>query len=178
MEVTSFQATGVFPGLTRPETITLMGITINQLNHFEKMGWVVPKRFGSNKRPTLIYEWKNLVQLQFLKTYRDRYDKSTVEKVLKFIDENTLKFDSWILINKDDINKKEMIGWLYQKDLKLNLDISEIQEKQDVQNININLSFIPPLEILVKQVFEGVESSGGMDLEEFKQRLGVDIRAA
>jgi hypothetical protein len=178
MQVTSFQATGMFQGLTRPETIRLMGLTINQLNHFEKMGWVIPKRFGTNKNPTLIYEWKNLVQLQFIKTYREKYSKDIVGKVLKFIDENTLNFEAWILVNNDDIHKKEMVAWLYQKDLKLSFDVSEIAGREDVQNISVNLSFFPPLKILVKQVFDGVESSGTMSLQEFKERLGVEIRAA
>lgn len=183
MQVTPFQATGMFPGLTRPETISLTGITINQLNHFEKMGWVVPKRFGTNKRPTLIYDLKNLVKLQFLKTYRQDYDKSTVEQILKFIDDNNLKLDAWIVINTADINKKEMVGWLYHKDINFSLDIfsldiSKITEKKNRQNIKINLSFIPPLEILVEQFIDDVETSGVMSLEEFKQRVGVDIVAA
>lgn len=181
MQVTKIQASGIFPGLTRPETIQSMGLTINQLNHFEKMEWVVPKRFGYNKRPVLIYDLKNLIKLQFIKTYREKYGKEIVEKVLKFIDEKEdLKLDSWILVNMDDINKEEMVGWVYHKKVTLDLDfdISTLEGEKDIQNISVNLSFIPPLEVLVKQVFKSVETSGAMPLEEFKQRLGVDIVAA
>jgi DNA-binding transcriptional MerR regulator len=178
MQVITFQSTGMFPGLTRPEVVQLMDLTVNQLNHFEKMGWVIPKRFGTNKRRQIIFEFKNLVQLQFIKTYRSEYDKQTVEKVLKFINENTLNLNAWIFVNKDDIGKDEMVGWLHQNDLDLKIDVSIVKDKENIQNIRVNLSFIPPLKILVKKVFEGVESSGAMPLEEFKQRIGVDIRAA
>jgi len=116
--------------------------------------------------------------LLFLKKYRERYDKPTTEKILRFLGEKELKADAWILINKDDVEKEEMIGWLYFKDKYLKVDISDIEETKDAQDIKLNLSVVPPLQILIKKMLEDVESSGTMSLQEFKERLGVEIRAA
>lgn len=178
MQVSTFHAEGKFQGLTRPETIKSMGLTINQLSHFENLNWVIPERLGNGRNRTVMYSFKNLIKLQFIKVYRRKYSKEIVERVLKFIDENTLDLETWILIDRNDIDEAEMVGWLYPNDVRLNFDISTIQGKEDRQEIRINMDFIPPLKILVKQVFEGVKNSGAMSLEEFKQRLGVDIRAA
>ena len=93
-------------GFTRPETLALTGTTSNRLQYLERAELVVPSRIGLSKKPTVIYTWEQILEIQAIKNLRQEVSLQTVRKIIDFLDkeccnDNLLRNKQLIVVNDD-----------------------------------------------------------------------------
>ncbi len=67
-------------GFTRQETIHLAGCTSSRLAYLEKVGLVIPYRFGNNGRPTVVFSWEQLLEIRAIKRRSEVVDFKSFEQ--------------------------------------------------------------------------------------------------
>ena len=92
-------------GFTRKETIALTGIKSGKLSYWDETGLVKPQKFGSEKKPTVVYSWQQILQIKLISRLREEFSLQEVRKVVNFLEErnyNVSLFDSKLfLINAE-----------------------------------------------------------------------------
>lgn len=52
---------------TRQETMILTDTTSSRLAYLDRIGLIVPEKYGSPKKPTVVYSWRQLLQIRAIK---------------------------------------------------------------------------------------------------------------
>ena len=72
-------------GFTRQETLALTEATANQLFYLEKAGLIIPRRIGSNKRPTVLFTWEQILEIRAIRKLREDTSLQRIRKVIDFL---------------------------------------------------------------------------------------------
>ncbi|BBD58011.1 hypothetical protein NIES2109_07800 [Nostoc sp. HK-01] len=160
-------------GFTRQETIHLAGCTSSRLAYLEKVGLVIPYRFGSNARPTVIFSWEQLLEIRAIKNLRKNVSLQTVRKIIKFLDDSG--YDNG-LRDKQLVVIGEEVFWVQQdwSDFGENLPTAmKVADKSNKQVGQYVLLVIPSLTEIVNEIWEAARHSKVIDFKSFEQRAKV-----
>ncbi|MBC1224798.1 MerR family transcriptional regulator [Nostoc sp. UCD121] len=162
----------VINGFTRQETIALAGTTSNRLQYLERTGLIVPHRYGSTKKPTVIYTWEQVLEIRAIKNLRQEISLQTVRKIIEFLDDKG--FDDQ-LRDKKLVVLNDEVYWV-MPDWS---DFPRVIKVADKRNQGIGqyiLITIPSLFEIVNEIWKAAERSEVINLESFKQRAKAKPR--
>jgi DNA-binding transcriptional MerR regulator len=157
-------------GFTRQETMHLAGCTSSRLAYLEKVGLIIPYRFGNNARPIVIFSWEQLLEIRAIKNLRKDVSLQTVRKIIKFLDDsgydNSLRDKQLVVIGEEVFWVKQ--DWSDFGDrLPATVKVADKSNKQVGQYV---LLLIPPLTDIVNEIWEAANKSKVIDLKSFEQR--------
>ncbi len=157
-------------GFTRQETIHLAGCTSSRLAYLEKVGLIIPYRFGNNGRPTVVFSWEQLLEIRAIKNLRKDISLQTVRKIINFLDEsgydNSLR-DKQLVVVGDEV------FWMKQDWSDFSDNIPKIVKVSDKRNRTVGqymLLVIPPLTDIVNDIWEAAEKSKVINFNSFQKR--------
>lgn len=162
-------------GFTRKEAMQLTGCTSSRLAYLEKVGLIVPYRYGtSGGRPTVIFSWEQLLEIRAIRNLRQEdVSLQTVRKIIEFLDKSG--YDN-SLRNKQLVVVGDEVFWIEQdwSDFGDNLPTAlKVAGKKDKGVGQYVLLVIPPLIDLVNDIWEAAKDSKVIDFQSFKQRAKV-----
>jgi DNA-binding transcriptional MerR regulator len=158
-------------GFTRQETIHLAGCTSSRLAYLEKVGLVIPYRFGNNGRPTVVFSWEQLLEIRAIKNLRkEDVSLQTVRKIIKFLDEsgydNSLR-DKQLVVVGDEVFWIKQDWSDFGENIPTTVKVAGKNNKEVGQYV---LLVIPPLIDIVNDIWEAARKSEVVDLRSFEQR--------
>ncbi len=74
-------------GFSRKEVMSLTGITSGKLSYWDETELVSPQKFGNPKKPTVIYSWKQVMQIKLIDRLREKLSLQEIRKILDFLEE-------------------------------------------------------------------------------------------
>lgn len=160
-------------GFTRQECLKLTGCTSSRLSYLEKVGLIVPTRIGSNKRPTVLFSWEQLLEIRAIKNLRQDVSLQTVRKIVDYLDQSG--FDD-SLRNKQLIVVDDQVFWINPdwSDFKdLVPSALKVADKKGKGVGQFVLLVIPPFTDIVNEIWRNAqdpEVAKVVDFEEFKRR--------
>lgn len=155
-------------GFTRQETLKLTGCTSSRLSYLEKVNLVVPMRIGSNKRPTVMFTWEQLLEIRAIKNLRKDVSLQTVRKVVDTLNrcgfDDSLR-DKLLVIFGDDVL------WIKPDWSDFVPPTALIVASKDKSSIGqFALLVIPPFTEIVNELWETAQASKVIDFDSFKER--------
>lgn len=73
-------------GFTRKEVMNLTGVTSGKLSYWDKTDVVSPDKIGNPKKPTVVYQWKHVMQLQVIMRLKEKLSLQEIRKILDFLE--------------------------------------------------------------------------------------------
>ena len=113
-------------GFTRKEVIIMTGAKPGNLSYMDRTGLVTPTKLGNLKRPTVIYEIEQVLQIKIIERLRERLSLQEILKVLKLLHNRNYKSSLFncdlVLIGEQAylIEDKSAFGAFLQDSLKNN----------------------------------------------------------
>jgi len=156
-------------GFTRQETLKLTGCTSSRLSYLEKVGLVVPTRIGSNKRPTVLYTWEQLLEIRAIKTLRKDVSLQTVRKIVETLNDrgfdDSLRDKSLVIVGDD-------VLWVTPDDWSdFEVPKALIVASKGGRGVGeFVLLVVPPFAEIIRELWKAAEESKVIDFESFKQR--------
>ncbi|AVH65714.1 hypothetical protein CDG77_26380 [Nostoc sp. 'Peltigera membranacea cyanobiont' 213] len=160
-------------GFTRQETMHLAGCTSSRLAYLEKVGLVIPYRFGINARPTVVFSWEQLLEIRAIRNLRKNISLQTVRKIIKFLDDsgydNGLR-DKQLIVIGDEVFWVKQDWSDFGENLPTTVKVADKSNKQVGQYV---LLVIPSLIDIVNEIWEAARQSKVIDFKSFEQRAKV-----
>lgn len=79
--------TATITGYTRQECIKFTGCSSSRLSYLERVGLIIPQRFGGNARPVVLFTLGQLVAVKVIKNLREEIPLAVVRAITeKLID--------------------------------------------------------------------------------------------
>lgn len=158
----------LFQGFTRQETLRLTGCTSSRLAYLEKVALVVPTRIGSNKRPTVLYSWEQLLEIRAIKTLRKDVSLQTVRKIVDTLNrcgfDDTLRDKSLVIVGDD-------VLWVAPDWSDFEVPAALLVASKSGKEVGqFVLLVVPPFATIVKELWDAAKDSTVVDFESFKQR--------
>lgn len=159
-------------GFTRKETMQLTGCTSSRLAYLEKVGLIVPYRYGTNSgRPIVVFSWEQLLEIRAIRNLRQEdISLQTVRKIIDFLDKsgynNALRNKQLVVVNDE-------VFWIEQdwSDFGANMPKAvKVAGKNSQEVGQYVLIVIPPLIDIVNDIWESAKNSKIINFESFKQR--------
>ncbi|NMF64698.1 MerR family transcriptional regulator [Brasilonema octagenarum UFV-E1] len=159
-------------GFTRKETMQLTGCTSSRLAYLEKVGLIIPYRYGTNSgRPTVVFSWEQLLEIRAIRNLRQEdVSLQTVRKIIEFLDQS--EYDNR-LRNKQLVVVEDEVFWIEQdwSDFGANMPTAlKVASKKNKGIGQYVLLVIPPLIDIVKDIWEAAQNSRVIDFQSFKER--------
>lgn len=158
-------------GFTRQETLKLTGCTSSRLAYLEKVGLVIPNRIGSNKRPTVLYTWEQLLEIRAIKNLRK--ENVSLQAVRMIVDtlnkcgfNDSLRDKSLVIVNDGDAVLWVNPDW---SDFAMPAALT-VASKGGKGVGQFVLLVVPPFAEIVKELWDAAKDSNVVDFESFKQR--------
>jgi len=161
----------VIDGFTRQETLALTGTTPNQLFYLEKTGLIIPTRIGSNKRPTVIFSWEQILEIRAIRSLRSDTSLQSIRKVIDYLNEYGFEdqLRDKLLVAVDD-----QVFWIRS-------DWSDFHKQKEMKALVVaskgnkglgqyTLTVLPSFKDIVEEIWRAAESSSVVDFESFKAR--------
>jgi DNA-binding transcriptional MerR regulator len=73
-------------GLTRQETIILTGVSSSRLSYLDSTMLVCPEKFGSPRRPIVVYGWDKILEIKIIDRLRGELTLQSIRKIAKDLD--------------------------------------------------------------------------------------------
>lgn len=73
-------------GFTRKEVMNLTGVTSGKLSYWDKTKVVSPVKIGNPKKPTVVYQWQHVMQLQVIMILQEKLSLQEIRKILTFLE--------------------------------------------------------------------------------------------
>ncbi|HEY9737529.1 MAG TPA: MerR family transcriptional regulator [Trichocoleus sp.] len=160
-------------GFTRQETLALTKATPNQLFYLEKAGLVIPTRIGSNKRPTVIFSWEQILEIRTIRELRKETSLQSIRKVVEYLNDNGFTDH---LRDKQLIVLDESVFWVTTDwhDLPTNMTkVLRVANKGGKGVGQYMLTVLPPFSEIIDDLWNTAKSSSVIDFESFKARAKV-----
>jgi DNA-binding transcriptional MerR regulator len=159
-------------GFTRKETMQLTGCTSSRLAYLEKVGLIVPYRYGaSSGRPIVVFSWEQLLEIRAIRNLRqEEISLQTVRKIIEFLDKSG--YDN-SLRNKQLVVVGDEVFWVEQDWSDFGANMPTALKVADKKNKGVGqyvLLVIPPLIDLVNDIWEVAKDSKVIDFQSFQQR--------
>ncbi len=153
-------------GFTRQETLALTKTTSNRLSYLDRMGVVVPQKYGNSKKPTVIYTWEQVLEIRAISHLRQKISLQTVRKIIQFLQESGFE-DS--LRDKHLVVVNDEVYWVMRdwSDMPQVMNVADKNNKYKGQFI---LIIIPQFASIIQEIWKEAKKSSIVDFESFKQR--------
>lgn len=154
---------------TRQEAIALTNTTSSRLAYLEKIGVIVPEKFGSLKKPTVLYSWRQLLQIQAVMWMSEFISLVALKRTVQFL--NTVEF--W-----DELTDKNLIIadteiYTCAPDFSDLPDIMETVSKQ-YGIIGQPITIVSSLKDLSKHICQQAMKSPNIDFSLFEAKLKLN----
>jgi DNA-binding transcriptional MerR regulator len=157
-------------GFTRQETLALTNTTSSRLAYLDRTGVVVPEKYGNSKKPTVIYSWKQVLEIRAINDLRQKISLQTVRKIVQFLDESgfdtSLKDKHLVVVNDE-------VFWV-MPDWSDMPRIMKVAGKKNKGLGQFVLIVLPPISDIIKAVWETAKNSKVIDFESFKRRAKAE----
>lgn len=154
-------------GFTRQETIALTKTTSSRLAYLDRVGVVVPEKYGNTKKPTVIYSWEQVLQIRAINDLRKQVSLQAIREIIQSLETNGYDSSLWdkhlVVVNGD-------IHWV----LPDWSDIPKVMQLASKKNKagfgQLVLVAIPTLNDIVQAVWDTAKRSKVIDFESFQCR--------
>lgn len=153
-------------GFTRQETLALTGTDSSRLAYLDRAKIVQPQKFGHSPKPTVIYQWEQLLEIRAIDSLKQKISSQTTKEVVQALSDTGFgtnpRHEHLVIVNDD-------IYWV-------NHDWSNMPEvMQKAENKNKDTGqfiviVVPPLAKLLEAVWRSAADSDKVDFESFKLR--------
>lgn len=153
-------------GFTRQEAIALAKTTSSNLAYLDRVGLVVPEKYGNTKKPTVIYKWEQILEIRVIQDLRTKTSPQTVKKVVQFLRDNGFNpslADKHLVVVNEEV-------FLVLPDWSNMPKVMRVASKRSKGLGQFVLVVFPPLEDLIKEIWETAKKSKVIDFESFKRR--------
>jgi hypothetical protein len=154
-------------GFTRQEAIALTKSTSSRLAYLDRVGVVVPEKYGNTKKPTVIYSWEQVLQIRAINDLRKQISLQAIRDIIKSLEENGYDSSLWdkhlVVVNGD-------IHWVLPdwSDMPKVMQVASKKNKGGFGQLV--LVAIPTLNDIVKAVWDTAKRSKVIDFESFQRR--------
>jgi hypothetical protein len=155
-------------GFTRQETLALTKTTSSRLAYLDRVGMVIPEKYGSNKKPTVIYSWDQVLEVIAISNLRQQVSLQTIRKMLDFFEKEGYELS---LRDKHLVAVNDTIYWVNPDWSDMPNHIMQVAAKQnkDLGQLMLIVA-LPTRDYLIHTVWEAAEKSNIVDFESFKKR--------
>lgn len=160
-------------GFTRQEAIILSSCTSSRLAYLEKVGLIIPYRFGLSKKPVVFFSWEQLIGLRIIQDLRlENVSLQTVKNVIDILEKDGYddNFKDKKLISVDS-----NVFWIHQDWYDFGFQfLSEFKDLGRSGKIeHYNLLVFPSLINVVSDIWDIAKHSELIDYQSFRQRAKV-----
>ncbi len=178
-------------GFSRVQTVELTGVSIDRLNYLDKTEMITPYRYGSNKRPSLLYSWLQIIQLKLLEAIGKQVSTeialSSINRIADVIsDLSVLKDKDMIVVNSQPYwvergwSINQLINFIEQDRLnRLKESMTEqefelLMYKESTATRYVNVGVTYSVKSCVKEIVEAAKNSENIDFKFFKEVTNYD----
>lgn len=153
-------------GFTRTEVIKLTTLSSQQLAYFERIKLVIPKKYGSLKKPTCIYTWEQLLELIAISGLRRKVSLQTIRKVAENFEQmgckETLRDKHLVVVGND-------VFWVEDNWKDFPEKIQKVSAKTNEAS-NYVFAFMITIDDLINSVWKNAQKSSEINFESFRER--------
>ena len=161
-------------GFTRQETLALTEATANQLFYLEKAGLIIPRRIGSNKRPTVLFTWEQILEIRAIRKLREDTSLQRIRKVIDFLNKegftDHLRDKQLVVIN-------DSVFWVRTdwKDFHKNMpEMLLVASNRNKSVGQYTMTVLPPFMDIIDDIWETAKQSKIIDFDSFKDRAKLE----
>jgi hypothetical protein len=163
-------------GFTRQEVIALTSCDANGLAYLEKTGVVNPSRFGSKKKPTVIYSWEQMIAVQLVGELRGTMPASAIKTFA--LDLAQQDVDNWFqsncaIIAGDQVLWVELSSSSHVSKTNAGKVFLAIAAKNRSKITKHSFWVVPALSQVVAQLWAAAKESPAIDFLSFQKRAKV-----
>ena len=161
-------------GFTRQETLALTGSTSSRLAYLDRIGIIVPQKYGNPKKPTVIYSWEQVLEVRTVGALRRKISLQMVRRIVQFLDQNGVEsslHDKHLVVTADEVY------WV-QPDWSDMPQVMKVVDRHHEGVGQMMLWVLPPLADIVKDIWQAAQTSKIVDFESFKRRAKAVPREA
>lgn len=156
-------------GFTRQEALALTKTTSSRLAYLDRTGIVVPDKYGSSKKPTVIYSFNQVLQIRAINELRQQVSLQTIRKIVKFLEDSGFDTNLWdkhLVVVHDEV-LFVLPDW---SDLP---GIMRVASKKSKGLGQFVLVVLPPIVDVIESVLETARNSKIISFESFEKRAGA-----
>jgi DNA-binding transcriptional MerR regulator len=154
-------------GFTRQETIALTKTTSSRLAYLDRVGVVVPEKYGNTKKPMVIYSWEQVLQIRAINDLRKQVSLQAIREIIQSLEKNGYDSSLW---DKHLVTVNGEIHWVMPdwSDIPKVMQLASKKNKSGFGQLV--LVAIPTLNDIVKAVWHAAKTSKVIDFESFRRR--------
>lgn len=156
-------------GFTRQEAIALTETTSSRLSYLDRAGIVVPEKYGTGKKPVVVYSWEQLILIRLIESAKDQvpniHNIAHSINFTNFFCKRTTKTEERLFL----INGKIYLlvdGWK---------EVGQ-EVKLDKEVISDVVIAFPLISSIVNAIWKAAYNSDMINIESFKKRAKVFSR--
>lgn len=92
-------------GFTRQETLALTRTTSNRLSYVYRTQVAIPYKYGNPKKPTVIYTWEQVLEIQAIRHLKQEISLQRVRKIIQILQESgfddSLRDEHLVVVNDE-----------------------------------------------------------------------------
>lgn len=181
-------------GFPRPEVIAITGINVDRLNYLDRTNTVVPYRYGSKKKPVLLFTWAQLIQLKLVDILKADYVNDVlISKILlrvneeyknpEFLNQNFIIYNDEVYWFDRAVDLKEVMGAIEKQVHKSNPNLASLNVytpapyaplHKEYRAIEIKWNPYHSMRYVVVSLIINARDSKEIDFEDFKQKIDYD----
>jgi hypothetical protein len=158
-------------GFVRQEVMILGNVTSSRLAYLDRSKIIIPNKYGSSKKPTVIYTWDQLLQVRAIAHLKQKISLPLTQQVVTAL--KALNFDSdwWdkhLLIAGEEVYVSKS-DWSNMPEI-----MREIASKN---NRDIVAIVFPPIDSIISDIWQAAIGSELIDFELFKGRTKATLKS-
>jgi len=158
-------------GFTRTEAIALTKTTSSHLAYLDRAGFITPEKYGNSKKPTVIYSWKQVLEIWIIKDLAQKVSTQTVKKIIKKFDARGFEpttTDKHIVFVNDEV-------FCLSADWSDMPCVMKVADKKREGLEPFVLLVLPPIANIIKAVWETAKKSKVVDFQSFQRRAKAHL---
>lgn len=151
---------------TRRETMSLTSSTSNQLQHLERVRFIIPKRIGQSPKPVVLYSIGQIISIKLIRQLRGKVTAIAIKKMVELICNNDHIGEQLVFID-DDVFWTPLSWDRFANSLPER--VKEVSQKQEQISQHV-MTVVPTLEAIAKDICKTAEESDAINFKSFEER--------
>lgn len=163
------QCACLYQGFDRQETMLLACVTSSRLAYLDRQKVIVPQKFGTTKKPHILYSWEQVLQIRTLTYFKQKISLAMTKKIVRYFNDVGL-IENWgdrHLVIIDDEIYSVAPDWLDMPTVMLSASFAHNGDEFVVV-------VLPDINKIVADVWRVAFESDSIDTDTFVERAKAD----
>lgn len=156
-------------GFDRQETMLLACVTSSRLAYLDRQKVIVPQKFGSTKKPHILYSWEQVLLIRMLTYFKQKISLALTKKVVRYFNDVGL-IEKWgdrhLVIIGEEIYPVAPDWW----DMPTVMIAASFAHNGDAFAVVV----LPNIDKIVADVWRVAIESDSIDTDSFAERAKAD----